>query len=215
VSNSIFEDLEIDHSTMMTDPESFCQSVYDKADELVKVLKATNSITSFINTLHNTDDMQDWKADLNNIYDEAEQMSVKGIMELAKMIRSLATDLETMAKNKATYQLASQGNVSDKSLAHLQYTRLREAFNPIVDAFTTLGLYTEASKLAAMQGNYSSPVGLVHIAFVFAGDNKSEDLYNPIAACRRLGIEYTTLSNTIAYIENNPACGCTIKRLSK
>ena len=201
---------------MMTNPKEFCQSVYDKADELVKVLKSTNSITSYISSLKNTDDMQDWVERLDTMYINADDtMSVKGIMELAKLMRVMATDLETMAKNKATFQLAAQGNVSDKSLAHLQYTRLREAFNPIVDAFTTLGLYDEASKLAAMQGNYSSPVGLVHIAFVFTGDNKSEDLYNPIAACRRLGIEYTTLSNTIAYIENNPQCGATIKRLSK
>lgn len=213
MSNSIFDDLEIDHNTMMTNPQEFCQSVYDKADELVKVLETSNSIQSYINSLKNTDDMQDWIGRLDSIYINADDtMSVKGIMELAKLMRQMATDMETMAKNKATYQLASQGNVSDKSLAHMQYTRLREAFNPIVDAYSILKLYDDASKLPPKQGNYSAPVGLVHIIFEF---NDGDGYMNPIAACKKLGIEYNTMAETIEYIEANPNCGATVKRLSK
>jgi len=213
MSNSIFDDLEIDHTTMMTDPKSFCQSVYDKADELTKILKTTNSIQTYINSLTNTDDMSKWEIKLADLYNEIDStMSVKGIMALARDFRSLATDLETMAKNKATYQLAANGSISDKSLAHMQYTRLREAFNPIVDAFNLLKLYDDGAKLPAMQGNYSAPVGLVHIIFEFAN---GEGYMNPIVACRKLGIEYTTLSATVNYIENNPDCGATVKRLSK
>jgi hypothetical protein len=213
MSNSIFDDLGIDHSTMMTDPKSFCQSVYERADELVKVLETSNSIQSYINSLKNTDDMNMWKDTVDDLYTDIDSnMSVKGIMEMAKMIRSLATDLETMAKNKATYQLASQGNVSDKSAAHFQYTRLREEFNKIVDAYSILNLYDDAVKLPPKQGNYSAPVGLVHIIFEF---NDGDGYMSPIPACRKLGIEYTTLSEVIEYVEANPNCGCTIKRLSK
>jgi cell fate (sporulation/competence/biofilm development) regulator YmcA (YheA/YmcA/DUF963 family) len=213
VSNSIFDDLEIDHTTMMTDPQEFCHSVYNKVDELRNIIKASSSIAQYINSLSNTDDMDSWKAPLEDLYSDADaNMSVKGIMELAKLLRQMATDMETMAKNKATYQLAASNSPTDKSLALIQYTRLRDAFNPIVDAFTTLKLYDDATKIPPMQGNFSTPVGLIHIVFEFAN---GEGYMNPIAACKKLGIEYSTLAETIEYIENNPQSGCTVKRLSK
>ena len=48
MGNAIFDDLEIDHSDMLSNPEGFAQRVYDAADKLKAICKSDTSTNAFM-----------------------------------------------------------------------------------------------------------------------------------------------------------------------
>jgi hypothetical protein len=213
-TSTIFDDLEIDYSTMMTDPESFDQNVKKAADELKATLKSSTSIQSFLDSQKNTDDMSSWKVNLNALYNDIEsEMSIAGILEMAREVRKFASELESLARSKAAFELANKQGVMDKGTAHMMYVRLREAFNAWANAMKVLDIY-EATPLPSMPGNYGTNVGLVfHYYFTF--DGEEEGYMNPRTVCRLLGIDSMNLMDTVEYVTNNPDCGVTVTKLTK
>jgi hypothetical protein len=214
MASTIFDDLEIDYSTMMTDPASFEESVKKAADELKATLKSNTSISSYLDSQTNADDMTVWDKKLNTLYNEVDaEMSVAGIQALAKSLRKLAGELEAMARSKAVFELANNQNVMDKGTAHVMYVRLREAFNAWAKAMDVLDIY-HADPLPPMPGNFGSQVGLVyHYYFTFEGDE--EGYMNPYVVCKKLNIDGMNLMDTVDYVTNNPDCGVTLTKLTK
>ena len=48
MGNAIFDDLEIDHSDMLSNPEGFASRVYEAADRLKAICKSDTSTNAFM-----------------------------------------------------------------------------------------------------------------------------------------------------------------------
>lgn len=218
MGNIIFDDLGIDYKSMMKNPEGFEKQVKDAAESLKDILKSDDSVTSYIKSLPKDEiDFKAFKDVLSEAYAVADsQYPINALAELAHLARKLASDLEYLAKSKATYELAAKQDVMDKRTAHSQYLRLREAFNDWVKAMKTLNLYS-TEPLPGMPGNYGDTVGLARYVFFFQnedGEFEDEGYVIPQSVCRRLGIELMNLMDTIEYINNHPECGVSVRKVT-
>ncbi len=202
MGNIIFDDLEIDYSNMMKDPESFSKAVEEAANELKRILRASNSIENYIRNLpKDQTDLSSFQKELDEIWTFAEaNLSVGAYPKLSDMLRKMANDIDYLAKSKAANEMANSMGAVDKQTAHFQYTRLREAYNKYAGAMSTLNI-AELVSLPSMPGNYGPTVGLVHYLFQFEGDD--EVYRNPYAVCKRLGIEGKTLMDLIEYLSSH------------
>jgi hypothetical protein len=211
---SIYSDLGIDFSEMMTNPQQFHDDVHEAANSLVKVMKSNTSIQDYMNKqeMPTLAELQPYKTQLDNIYSDADSdLSIKGCLEMAKACRKMASDLEWLAKEKAMKSMAADDNAMDKSTAHVLYTELRTNFNGWLEAMTTLRLYKEGTKLVPMPGNYGAPVGLIHYVFTF---EDGEKFFNHLSACKHMGVEKMNLMDTIEYINTHPELKITITKLT-
>lgn len=214
MGNHIFEDLEIDHSTMMSDPDSFCEQVYEAADNLKAVLKEENSVDKYLKSVTPPEfNKRDFRQVLNAVYALADSdIHFANLGAAAEMLRKLASDFDYLAKSKAADELGKKQNVMSKSLAHELYSTLREKFNKILEGLETVMGYTNGRKLPPMPGNYGQTVGLIHYLFFFEGEDESYRI--PQAVCRRIGIEPMNLMDTLDYIKAHPELNITIKEVS-
>jgi hypothetical protein len=204
VSNSIYEDLEIDFSDMMKDPEAFKTRVFAKAEELKGILKEDNSIENYLNRLPKLTDRSGvgkFTDELDGLYTWADNnLSIQEIMEVAKYLDKLAGQFRYMAKDKAASELASNIDRMDKATAHSQYQALRAAFGEWVKAMKVFGL-GEYENLPSMPGNYGQSTLLIH--YIFVEKESGEQYRNPRVVSRKLGREPMNLMDAVEFIENN------------
>lgn len=185
---NIFQDLQIDYSNMMSDPQDFHSQCVNAAERLKDVLKADISVehilkTTLDNTTVTPDFMNRIKGHVSYLYEEADEvMNVIEIMEYAAQLKKLAKDLEFLARDKVMLEMSKNDAHSiDKSLAFDLYKELRERHNAWVDGMEMLSGFDssidmdEIEKLPSMPGNYGKgPQTLVHYIFRF---NDEDDIY--------------------------------------
>ena len=205
MANAIFDDLEIDYSDMLTNPQGFAERVYEAADNLRAICKADTSTNSFIER-YKSEGVPAPKSltdILNTYYDEVDVEDLNIMVDAIKQAKKLVTDLETAFRDRCVRQAAKEGTaIGNKRVAHAQYTRLRDDFNLYVKAFSvfTLNKGTDLKPLPALPGNYGAgTTTLVHHVFELDG----EQYRNHHAVCRKLGIELRSLMDLLEYIENN------------
>lgn len=205
MGNAIFDDLEIDHSDMLSNPEGFAQRVYEAADKLRAICKADTSSNAFMERFKaQAEEMPENVSDIiNNFYDAVDDIELKYMVDAIDKAKKLVRDLETAFRDRCIREAAKEGtDIGDKRVAHAQYTRLKDDFNLFVKA---IGLFTAGKEanlkpLPNLPGNYgSSSSTLVNYVFELDG----EQFRNHRAVCRKLGIELRSLMDLLEYIENN------------
>lgn len=217
MGNVIFEDLEIDFKNMMKDPETFCSAVEAKAEELKGTLKENNSVEVFMKGLpKSTFNKAESQKPLLEIYEAAETMPLENLQELADLFRDYAKSIEALIYSRAIKEITSTQGVTDKQLIHDQYCRLRDSYAKVLKSFDILDIKHNGKPLAAMPGNYGSPVGLSAPRYAFFFDGDDEPYINYRVVCRKLGIEpFSTYMDTVDYLKSNPGLGVTVKEYSK
>lgn len=211
MAHIIFDDLEIDYSSMMSNPSSFIKAVHEKAEELRSVLKQDDSISSYIKSLDVEEAPNEFQQSLDMIYQMADTIPISQLDDIISRVKRLAYDLETMKRDRAIYELAHRKDVLDKKTAHEQYVSLREAFNNYANAMETLNIVSDIERIPSMPGNYGAPVGLVNYVFEF--DN-GDAFRNYRAVAKRLSLEPVgSLMDVVEYIADNPDCGCVVKKV--
>lgn len=167
----IFDDLGIDYSKMMSDPEDFDTQCLAAAERLREILRADNSVETFIKTAEDT--YKGWgKFDtfLQDLYEISdEEMPVGSLLVFANKLKKLAKEIEYMARDKATYEIANDVTF-DKSVAFDMYKDLRVKHGQWVDAMELLGLY-QTNKMPAMPGNYGRNAALSRWVFIVEGED--------------------------------------------
>jgi len=215
MSTAIFDDLEIDKSTMLSNPEGFLKAIHEKADELKEVCRKSVTIQSLSSRYDdNRKEVPLVQQELlDTFYVELDNMTLDYMADAIQKVKRLATDLETAYKDRLIREASqASGTTQDKKLAHIQYSRLREAHEAFIKALPILGRseLVEA-KLPPLPGNYGGGNStFVHYVF-----NIGDDEYrNHYAVCRKLGIETRPLMDVIDYIEANPGLGVSVKEVS-
>ena len=109
MGNIIFNDLEIDHSEMMTEPQEFSDNVMFAAEKLKAILKGDNSIEHYIKGLPKVAfDPKDFETVLTAVYNVAYEAPIQHMKDMAAMLRKLASDVEYIATAKATEELVQK-----------------------------------------------------------------------------------------------------------
>lgn len=205
MGNAIFEDLEIDHHDMLSNPEGFAQRVYEKADELRAICKSDTSTSAFMERYkaEGVKIPQNIQALYENLYDEVDMEDLNIMVDAIKQARKLVSDLETAFKDRCIRKAAEEGTaIGNKRVAHAQYTRLKDDFNLYAKALSVImaGRNIELKQLPNLPGNYGSGTSsLIHYVFELDG----EQYRNHHVVCRKLGIETRSLMDLLEYIEKN------------
>jgi len=172
VANAIFEDLMIDFSDMLSDPESFAARVYDAADRLRDICKADTSVQAFTERYRKeAKPLPDSiVAGFDMVYEDVDSIELDYMVEAIKAAKKLVSDLETAFKDRCIRQAATDGTaIGDKRLAHAQYTRLKDDFNLYVKS---IGMFSfmkqvDLKPLPNLPGNYgggtSSFISVYHV----------------------------------------------------
>lgn len=214
MANAIFEDLEIDFSDMMSDPEAFAQRVYNAADRLKDICKADTSVAAFTERYKkDAKELPDIvRQGFNEIYEDVDSIELDYMVEAIKAAKQLVTDLETAFKDRCIREAAKDGTaIGDKRLAHAQYTRLKDDFNLYVKAIGlfSFGKNLDLKTLPNLPGNYGSgTTSFIHYVFEMDG----EQYRNHHLVSRKLGLETRTLSDLLEYIEANDT-GVVVKEM--
>lgn len=218
VSGSILEDLEIDKSDFLTDPESFAQRCFDKAEELKAICKEDKSLASYTASVkERAQELQTpphIQALIQNLFDEVDKLEPAQIYPVIESVRRLIDDLGFTIKDKLSMELTNQSaSVMDKRLAHQLYIRLHKMYQHYVETIKCLMPQTKLPIIRALPGNYGAGLSpLSHLYYYF--DDAPDDPYmNHRAVIRKLGLvdEVKDIMGLLEYIENNPNCGVTIK----
>jgi len=187
---NIFQDLQIDYSNMMNDPQDFHSQCVREADKLKDILKADISPDSILKGIVDSTEITPRESKqvsviINEVYEIADdQMSVVQMLELAAELRKLAKNLEYLARDKVMLQISKDNEGSiDKSLAFDLYKELRERHNDWFSSMELLAGFdpelanrmSDVEKLPALPGNYSKgPQNLAHYIYRIDDD---EDIF--------------------------------------
>jgi hypothetical protein len=187
---NIFQDLQIDYSNMMNDPQDFHAQCVREADKLRDILKADISPESVLKGIVaenevTPNELKHVQTVIDEVYNIADdQLSVVAMLELASQLKKLAKDLEYLARDKVMLQISkdNEGQI-DKALAFDLYKELRERHNNWYDSMEMLSGFDaeiaskldDVSKLPALPGNYSKgPQNLAHYIYRIDDD---EDIF--------------------------------------
>lgn len=204
-NNAIFEDLEIDFSDMLSNPEGFAERVYSRAEELKAICKADTSTNAYMekykdNSLPAPDSIL---SSFNQIYEDIDAADLDYMVDAIKQAKKLVSDLETAFRDRCMRQAAKDGLATgDKRVAHAQYTRLKDDFNLYVKSIGmfTFGKEANLRTLPSLPGNYGSGTSNL-INYIFELDG--EQYRNHHVVCRKLGIEVKSLFDLLEYLEEN------------
>jgi hypothetical protein len=221
---NIFQDLQIDYSNMMSDPQDFHSQCVNAAEKLKDILKADISVEHILKTtLENESPTPEQTAKIKHFitldYEEADEtMSVVEIMEYSAQLKKLAKDLEFLARDKVMLEMSKNDETNiDKSLAFDLYKELRERHNAWVDGMEMLSGFdenintamTDIEKLPSMPGNYGKgPQTLVHYIFRFGDEDDVYRIHHSVL--RRLEKEghvidtHMNLMDAVDYLRANP-----------
>jgi hypothetical protein len=205
MGNAIFDDLEIDWSDMMTDPQAFSIRVHEAADKLKDICKADMSVASFTEQhKKNAKELPDIiKQGFDEIYEDVDSIDLDYMVNAIAAAKKLVADLEVAFKDRCIREAARDGMaISDKRVAHAQYTRLKDDYNLYVKA---IGIFThgkdlDLKTLPNLPGNYGSgTTSFIHYVFEMGG----EQYRNHYAVCRKLGIDTMPLTDFLEYLEQH------------
>ena len=216
MANVIFEDLEIDFSDMLTNPEGFAERVYEKAEELKAICKADTSVKSFEERYkaQGTETPSEITDFINNYYDAVDDADLSIMVDAIKKAKKLVTDLETAFRDRCIRQAATEGtNIGNKRVAHAQYTRLKDDFNLFVKSFKMFSFASDIDlkPLPNLPGNYGSGnVSLIYYVFELNGDQYR----NHYAVSRKVGIESMNLMDTVEYFNAHPELGVKVTEVN-
>jgi hypothetical protein len=214
MANAIFEDLEIDFSDMLSNPEGFAERVYAAADKLKEICKADISVDAFTKRYKdNAKPIPPMLQEIfNEIYEDVDNIELDYMVEAIVAAKKLVADLETAFRDRCIRQAAKDGTaIGDKRLAHAQYTRLKDDFNLYVKSIGmfSFGKELDLRQLPNLPGNYGSGTSsFIHYVFEMNG----EQYRNHHLVCRKLGIDTRPLSDLLEYLEQNDT-GVVVKEI--
>jgi len=189
---NIFQDLQIDYSNMMNDPQDFHSQCVRESNRLKDILKADISPESILKGIVADNDVTPTEVTniqdmVGKVYETADnEMSVVAMLELADQLKKLAKNLEYLARDKVMLQISKAAESTgfiDKSLAFDLYKELRERHNDWYSSMELLAGFdpelanklTTIEKLPALPGNYSKgPQNLAHYIYRIDDD---EDIF--------------------------------------
>jgi hypothetical protein len=146
MGNVIFDDLGLDYSKIMTEPEAFKKAVEESAHALREALKANNSVEVYMKKLPESKlDRKVLRDPFNAIYEAAEELPIEQLAQLADELRKLAKQVEAVAYTRVVQELTATNGVVDKAILSDQYKRLRDSYNKIVDGWKALDIYRDAT----------------------------------------------------------------------
>lgn len=160
-SNAAFEDLELDVSNMMADPDKFATEVYAKAEELREILKQDHSVNGLLSEYNSKKVPAETSIveQINEVYNMAETLPLNMVPSVIETVEQLLRDLKTQFRDRVTYTVAElTGSNANKKTAHAQYTALREKFNLYVRFMDSILGKSNLKLLPALPGNYGMGV---------------------------------------------------------
>lgn len=213
---SIFEDLEIDTSDLLTEPAEFAKRVIAKANELESVLKSDTSVSSFKRQIESRsrsikcpENIQQMFVD---IYAAADESSLEELVKIIDQAKELVRDLDTAFHSRAAYDSVKEKSpLADKRVAHAQHVKLREAYDSFSKFAKMFFDYTPPI-IKGQSGNFGSSLSpLKTYVFVIDGD----EFMNHFPVIRRLGMneELKTLMDLLEYLDNHPEAPVEVKEV--
>lgn len=227
ISNAAFEDLELDISDMMTDPEKFSEKVLQKAKELKEICKADHSVAGLISEVNRFADKEDITLDtffptiMNAIYTEADKRPLEEMPAIITMAEQLVKDLKVQFRDRAIHEAAKRSeSMFDKRVAHAQYSALREKYNTYVRFMSTL-LKIELDPMPPLPGNFGSGTSALPL-YVFEHIDSGDSYRNHRAVVDRIISEHNVqLIRTMPlmdfieqYSDKFAAWGWTVKQVN-
>jgi hypothetical protein len=213
---SIFEDLGIDFSDMMTDHKAFSERCLAEERKLADILKSDTSVKTFERRVLDEAaeaSTPDKAVELfDAIYELGDTVSLPELARMIESARTLVKDLETALHQRAVIE-ATTGNspVSDKRFAHYQHTKLREAYEQY-RKFVASFFKVELKMIKGISGNFGSSLSpLERFTFEING----EQFMSPHPVIRRLGKseELHTIADLLEYIEANPDAPVIVRKV--
>lgn len=218
MNKSIFEDLEIDHSDMLTNPQAFAKRVLAVAAELEATLNSSSSVSKFedqikedAKTFDASEQMQKIVKTLrNDIYEYCDSAPLEEVTIILENMRIAVREIETLFHSRAMYEATrSTSPLANKKVALYQHQRLRESWE-VYRRFAQMMLTNEKGNpvmlpgIKAKSGNFGSGLSPLK-TYVFTFDN-GDSFVNHFAVMRKLGIhqDNSTLMDLLEYLEANP-----------
>jgi hypothetical protein len=205
MSQAIFADLEIEYrDVIMDDPVEFSRRVWEVADNLKAICRADTSVSSLEKMYREQSKEikpeQEVQEIFNEIYELAEKDDLNRVPVYIEMAKRLVKDLETAFRDRCVYESARESSaISDKRVAHAQYTRLRDAFNlyqKTADLFFP-EVKGQIKALPPLPGNYGSGANPLKSHVYTIGE---DEYRNHHVVCRQLGIPVMNVSDLHDYI---------------
>jgi uncharacterized protein (DUF2384 family) len=213
VSNAIFVDLDIEYKdVIMSDPPEFHRRVWEVAEQLKEICRSDTSVSSLekkYRTLSKKDDVnKEITSLLEDYYKQVDDVPLNEMPAYIDAARTLVKDLETAFKDRCVYESTRESSaVSDKRIAHAQYTRLRDVYNNWVKAIVLFNdeedratWEFEPSPLPPLPGNYGSGLSPLKSYVYTIG---TDEYRNHRAVCKLLSIPVMNTTDFHDWLEAN------------
>src|SRR5215510_3632078 len=112
MTNNIFQDLQIDYSNMMNEPQDFHANCVREADKLREILKADISPESILKGIVadnplDEDQVKANAAEIHRIYESVDKtFTIPEMLDFAERLRKLAKDVEYLARDKVMLKMS-------------------------------------------------------------------------------------------------------------
>ena len=213
MEKNIFDDLEIDVSTFLTQSGApgFVEAVLHAAKELENIMDNDTSVAKlereakerFKNNPVSKPKLNDYFADVSTkLYEDGEKMDMDILFGLVGELRQLAYDLENTFRERLRTDAAKDtANIFDKKQAQIQHKKLREAY----DIYRKLigPMYNlKMRAITPRPGNYTASMT---DTILYRFDN-GDEYFNFRAVAKRLEIweEGFRFQDLMDWTEENP-----------
>jgi hypothetical protein len=212
MNKSIFEDLEIDHSDMLTAPKEFSQRVMKVVENLVATLESDSSVSKFEEQIKNSASSFEQSASTvgyikmlrEDMYSHCDEAPLEEVAIILENLRLAVKEVENLFHSRSVFEATrSSSPLANKKVALYQHQRLREAWD-VYRNFAQLMLDVNLPNIKAKSGNFGSGLSPLK-QYVFTFEN-GDAFMNHFAVMRRLGIykDGATLMDLLEYLEANP-----------
>jgi len=212
MNKSIFEDLEIDHSDMLSDPDAFSKRVQKVVAELVNTLESDSSVSKFEEQIkEDAKNFEHSKETLNvihdirsTLYEHCDTAPLEEVALILENLRMAVREVETLFHSRSVYEATrSTSPLANKKVALYQHQRLRETWE-VYRRFAQLMFDKVLPSIKAKSGNFGSGLSPLK-QYMFTFDN-GDSFMNHFAVMRKLGIykDGSTLMDLLEYLESNP-----------
>jgi len=213
------EDLDISTDSMLRDPDEFAALCIAKAEELKAICKEDTSVNALERKIRSEGEHVKIPTVLSEIlmdfYQNADDISAQEIIPCIEELRILLKDMENMFRSKVmTEALNSTSPMANKKIAHIQYTRLREAYNSYRRLAKLLFELDESlPEIESLPGNYGDgPVALDSLAY-YLPNEPDVPWYSPYSVAKKLGIQIKSIKDLLDYLRDHPECGVVVKKV--
>lgn len=195
----LFKDLEIPVDSMLSDPLEFAAQVLSKGRELQAVCKQDTSVSALTNQVKNESGKVDVPptilAQLNDLYGKGDEISLPELSKFIEAAQALVNDLKNTLRDRVIREATSENStVQDKRFAHMQYVRLRKAYEAFRTLHKILGTKNPETMapinlpvMPALPGNYGGSYDIKWPFFTIKG--QTEGYYNYRAVAKEIGLE--------------------------